>query len=95
MDGFTGDEKRHRLVVLAFFDGEFFAGTQAKAIQEFQKLAVLFVNTNNFGFVPGAKFRERNNALFAKLRNAAANGDAVRTGAVVSEAFQEELLDFG
>src|SRR5262249_40936519 len=95
VNGFAGDEERHRFVVLAPFDRKSCTRTQAKAGQEFQKLAVLFVDTNNFRFVLGVKLGKRNNSLFAQLRDAAANGDAVWTSAVVAETLEEELLDFG
>ena len=85
MNGFAGDEERHRFVVLAPFDRKFCTRTQAKAVQEFQKLAVLFVDTNNFGFVLGAKFGQRDNALFAELRDTAADGYAVWASTFVAE----------
>src|SRR5207302_9837582 len=95
MDGFSSGVKSHGFVVLALFDAEFCAGTQMQAVEEFQELAVLFVNANDFRGIFRAQFRKQHDALFAKLSNAAANRNAVGATASVTEAFQKKGLDFG
>ena len=88
MDGFSGGAKSHSFVVLAFFDAEFCAGTQMQAVEEFEKLAVFFVDANDFRGIFRAQFRQQHDALFAKLRNAAADRDAVWATFSVGESFE-------
>ena len=95
VDGFSGGAKSHGFVVLAFFDAEFCAGTQMQAVKEFQKLAVFFVDADDFRGIFRAQFREQHDALFAKLRDSATNRNAMGATASVTEAFQKKGLDFG
>ncbi len=94
VNGFASGAERHGFVVLAAFNSEFGAGSQLKAVEEFQELAVLFVHTNNFSFVFCAQIGEQDRALFAKFGDAAANGDTVRAGTVIAEALEEKFFDF-
>ncbi len=94
VNGFASGAERHRFVVLAAFDSEFGSGSQLKAIEEFQELAVFFVHANNFSFVFCAKIGEQDRALFAKFSDAATDGDAVRACAVVAETLEEKFFDF-
>lgn len=87
MDCFSCGVERHGFVVLAFIDADFGSWTQMQSIQKFQELAILFVNTNNFGFVFGTQIGEQDSSLFAKLCDAAANGNAVRATGLVAETF--------
>ena len=95
VNSFAGCKQGHRFVVLAFFHCELCTGAKAKTIQKFEKLAVLFIDADDFGLVPRAKLGKRDNTLFAKLRDATANGHAMRATTPVAEALEKKLFDFG
>jgi len=95
MDGFSRGAESHGFVVLAFFDAEFCSGTQMQAVKKFQELAVFFVDADDFRGIFRAQFRQQYDTLFAELRDSTANRNAMGATASVTEAFEEEGLDFG
>lgn len=87
VNGFSGGTESHRFVIFAFFDAQFRAGSQVQSIQKFQKLAVFFVDADDFRFVFGAEVGKQDGALFAKFGNATANRNAVRATTVITKSF--------
>jgi hypothetical protein len=66
-----------------------------QTVEEFEEAFIFFVDAKNFGGIVGAEFGEQDAALFAELRNAAVDGNAVRAGFVVGETLDEQGFDFG
>ena len=65
-----------------------------KAIEEFEKFSIFFVNTNNLGAFVGLQVGKKDGTSFAELGKASAQRDSVRAGFFVGEPFQKECFDF-
>jgi hypothetical protein len=94
MDGLRGDAEGEGFVVATLEDLNLVTGKEVKTLEEMEEPFVFFINAEDDSGIARVKFGEENTTEFAELRNAAANGDAVRTGLMVCKAFKKEGLDF-
>ena len=69
----AGDAEGQRFVVAALEDIELAGGEQVEILEEIEEAFVFFIDAENFGGIAGLEFGEKNAALFAKLRHAAAD----------------------
>ena len=74
----AGDAEGQRFVVAALENIEFAGGEQVEILKEIEEAFVFFVDAENFRRIAGLQFGEKHAALFAKLRYAATDRDAVR-----------------
>ena len=65
-----------------------------QTFEKLQELGVLFIDADDFGAIVGVQIGENNSALFAKLRETAAQRHSVGTGFFVGETLEEESFDF-
>ena len=63
--------------------------------EEIEEAFVLFVNGKDCGGITGLELGEEDATLFAKLRDTAADGDAVGAGFAIRETFEKKGFDFG
>ena len=87
--------EREGFIVFAAGDRELRTRMEMESVEEFEELAVLFVDADDFGSFVGLQIREQHGALFAKLREPAAQRHSMRAGFFIGETFQKKSFDFG
>src|SRR6516164_9089919 len=78
------------LVVAAVEDLDLGGGQQLKSFEKIQKAFVFFIDTQNGGRISGVQFEKENAALFAKPRDATAQGNAVRAGFARGKTLEQQ-----